>query len=60
MDSIKEFYKKIETKVVNALFSLFWIYNYLFVVMEEKLTMYGLSKMYFFSENHLIEPSLET
>jgi hypothetical protein len=60
MDFIKEFYKKIETKVVNALFSLFWIYNYLFVVMEEKLTMYGISKMYFFSENHLIEPSLET
>ena len=60
MDFIKEFYKKIETKVVNTLFSLFWIYNYLFVVMEEKLTMYGLSKMYFFSENHLIEPSLET
>ena len=60
MESIKEFYKKIESKVVNALFSLFWIYNYLFVVMEEKLTMYGFSKMYFFSENHLIEPSLET
>jgi hypothetical protein len=60
MEYIKEIYKKIETKIVNTLFSLFWIYNYLFVVIEEKLTMYGLSKMYFVASNHWVEPSLET
>ena len=32
MDSVKAFYKKAEIKIVNTLFSLFWIYNYLFVL----------------------------
>jgi hypothetical protein len=60
MESIKAFYKKAEIKIVNTLFSLFWIYNYLFVVVEEKLKDYGFLKKYFVTTNQRVEPNLET
>ena len=56
MDSI---YKQAEIKIVNFLFALFWAYNYLFVLVEEKLKPYGLSQL-FVIRNQLVEPNLET
>ena len=56
MDSM---YKQAEIKIVNFLFALFWAYNYLFVLVEEKLKPYGLSQL-FVIKNQLIEPNLET
>ena len=60
MDSVKAFYKQAEIKIVNTLFSLFWIYNYLFVLVEEKLKNYGYIKKYLVRTNQLVEPNLET
>ena len=60
MDSLRIIYKQAEIKIVNALFSLFWFYNYLFVVVEEKLNHYGFLKNYFVTKNQLVEPNLET
>jgi hypothetical protein len=60
MDSVKAFYKKAEIKIVNTLFSLFWIYNYLFVLVEDKLKNYGFLKKYFVTTNQLVEPNLDT
>jgi hypothetical protein len=60
MDSLRIIYKQAEIKIVNTLFSLFWFYNYLFVLVEEKLNRYGFLKKYFVSTNQLVEPNLET
>ena len=60
MDFIRTIYKQVEIKIVNTLFSLFWIYNYLFVLVEEKLNHYGFLKKYFVTVNQLVEPNLET
>ena len=60
MDSLRIIYKKAEIKIVNTLFSLFWLYNYLFVVVEEKLNHYGFLKKYFVTANQLVEPNLDT
>ena len=60
MNFIKAFYNKAEVKIINTLFSLFWFYNYLFVLAEEKLTRYGFLKKYFVSTNQLVEPNLDT
>ena len=60
MDSLRIIYKQVEIKIVNTLFSLFWIYNYLFVLVEEKLNDYGFIKKYFVSTNQLVEPNLDT
>jgi hypothetical protein len=60
MNFVKAFYKKAEVKIINTLFSLFWFYNYLFVLAEEKLTRYGFLKKYFVSTNQLVEPNLDT
>ena len=60
MDFIRTIYKQAEIKIVNTLFSLFWIYNYLFVLVEEKLNHYGFLKKYFVTVNQLVEPNLET
>ena len=60
MNFINAFYKKAEIKIINTLFSLFWFYNYLFVIAEEKLTGYGFLKNYFITKNQLTEPNLET
>jgi hypothetical protein len=59
MDSVKAFYKQAEVKIVNFLFALFWAYNYLFVLVEEKLKPYGFKK-FFITKNQLVEPNLET
>ena len=56
MDSL---YKQAEIKIVNFLFALFWAYNYLFVVIEEKLKPYGFCQL-FVIRNQLVEPNLET
>ena len=56
MDSV---YKQAEIKIVNFLFALFWAYNYLFVLVEEKLKPYGF-KQFFITKNQLVEPNLET
>ena len=60
MDFLKIFYKKAEIKIVNTLFSLFWAYNYLFVLVEEKLNHFGFIKKYFVTANQLVEPNLDT
>jgi len=60
MDSIKAFYKNIEIKFVNLLFSLFWAYNYFFVLVEERLKPFGFMKKYFIVSNQLVEPQLDT
>ena len=60
MDSVKAFYKEAEVKFVNLLFSLFWIYNYLFVLAEERLKPFGFLKKYFIVSNQLVEPQLDT
>ena len=60
MDFIRTIYKQVEIKIINTLFSLFWIYNYIFVLVEEKLNHYGFLKKYFVTVNQLIEPNLET
>jgi hypothetical protein len=60
MDSVKAFYKQTEVKFVNLMFSLFWIYNYLFVLAEERFKHYGFLKKYFIVSNQLVEPQLDT
>jgi len=60
MDSVKAFYKNTEVKFVNLMFSLFWIYNYLFVLAEERFKHYGFLKKYFIVSNQLVEPQLDT
>ena len=60
MDSVKTFYKNTEVKFVNLMFSLFWIYNYLFVLVEERFKNYGFLKKYFIISNQLVEPQLDT
>jgi hypothetical protein len=52
-------YKEAEIKIVNFLFALFWAYNYIFVVIEEKLKPYGFSQ-FFVIRNQLVEPNLDT
>lgn len=60
MDSVNAFYKHAEIKIVNIMFSIFWIYNYLFVLAEERFKHYGFLKKYFIVSNKLVEPELET
>ena len=57
LKSIKSY---LETKCVNLMFSMFWIYNYIFVIVEDKLKPYGFLKKYFVADNKRIEPDLET
>ena len=52
MDS---FYKNVEVKFVNLMFSLFWAYNYLFVLVEERLKPFGFFKKYFIVSNQLVD-----
>jgi hypothetical protein len=60
MDSVKAFYKNVEIKFVNLMFSLFWAYNYFFVLVEERLKPFGFFKKYFIVSNQLVEPQLDT
>lgn len=48
LKSIKPY---LETKCVNLMFSMFWIYNYIFVIVEDKLKPYGFLKKYFITDN---------
>lgn len=51
-------FNKIEIKIVNFLFGLFWIYNYVLVWFEDKMKPYGLILNAW--PNKKIEPELET
>jgi hypothetical protein len=51
-------FNKIEIKIINFLFGLFWIYNYVLVWFEDKMKPYGLILNAW--PNKKIEPELET
>ena len=50
----------LESKCVNIMFSAFWIYNYLFVIFEDKLKPFGFLKKFFVRDNKMVEPDLAT
>ena len=61
---IVSIYNHLETVIVNALFGMFWAYNYYAVILEDKLKTYDFVPGYFktllTSTNKLSEPNLNT
>jgi hypothetical protein len=63
MEFINSICKNLETIFVNAIFSLFWTYNYYAVIIEERMKPYGFAsefvKKMFAVTNKKVEPDLD-